>query len=530
MIFRDPGVLALDIGARRLRALHGEISEGILRVRDFAVEEQLVPGWEGATAQVEALVARKKLGSAAASLVLSGPGVVHRLLDFPAMPLAELDLVVSRDMAAAGTGEDAVFDWELVQEIEAGGIKQLRVLVAIAPKSQVDAVKTLVERCRLRVALVSTAPICLLRSLDFLEGGREGPQGLLYLDEERGHLLGIKNRVWSFYREFSGRDGGESGLLDEAVREVNRALLYHGRAYDEEEKLTFLLGGETAPEELANRVRKETGVEARLARPGPALDLAPLAEKARLFRDLFPSFLIALGLVAAAYAKSGINLAPKAARKKVRRAAIDFTPPRPVLVLVALSVLLGIHLFFDWTERSYRRLLQEREALYAQWLPAIRASEESRALRQVETLLRETLGSARPVEVRWVALFKLFSRLAPPDLTLRSMIFEREKDRWRITLRGEVLSLDAYAAQAAFNRFYQGLKRSPGLSDVDLLPLTVVRLKAEPEAPAEKAAARAGAGKAPEERAPQRESQIQSAGLTAQTKIEFELRAYVRAA
>jgi Tfp pilus assembly PilM family ATPase len=497
-----------------------------LRVSDFAMEELLVSNPEAIAQQLETLVQRKGLRSSSTALALSGPEVVHRLLDFPTMPLRELGPVVEREIRAVGGvgGKEVVFDWEVIEESDSGNLSQVRVLVAIAPKSQVDGTLQLLERCHLKPALLTTAPISLLRSLGFVEGEGVGLRVVLYIGDQQGYLLGVKDGRWSFYREFSSKpsDAKEAALVEEALREANRALLYHRQRHPEEGGITFLLGGGGGLDDLLVRLQREMGVEGKVVRAGQALDLAPLEQRANIFRDVFPSLMIPVGLVAA-FAQKGINLVPKTVRKPVaRRSAINLSSLyRPVLPAILLLLLLAVHLILAGTERYYQRLLKDRAALYDQWLPAIRAAEESRALHDNEKLLEQSLGSRRIGESSWIALFKALSQLVPPELVLQSMGFQRDKDEWLIVLKGQAVSMDSYAAQAAFNRFYQGLKGYPHLEKIELLPVDVSTL-AERE--------REGSAKTkPGATEPEKTVETRAEGVEAKkTRVQFEIHGHLK--
>ena len=524
MAFGASGVLAIEMGSNRLHLILGAVSGPRLTVHDFTTEELLISNPENVAQQLEALVQRKGLRSSSTALALSGPGVVHRLLDFPSMPLSELGIVVGREMrtVAGPGGKDVVFDWEVIEEIGSGGLKQIRVLVAMAPRSQVDEALRLLERCHLKPALLTTSPISLLRSLRFVQGEGMGLRAVLYMGGRQGYLLGVKDGVWSFQREFSSRpsEGGVDALRGEALREANRALLYYRQRHREVGEITFLLGGENKLEDLQTRLQREMGVQGEIVQPGPALDLTPLGERASIFRDIFPSFMIPLGLVAATAVQEGINLAPKAVRKPVaRRLNIDLSfLYRPALPVILLLLFLGVHLILVRTEHHYQKLLEERAALYVQWLPAIRAAEESRGLRDNERLLAQSLGSSRIGETSWVVLFKVLSRLVSPDLILQSMSLQRDKEEWLITLKGQVVSLDLYTAQATFNRFYQDLKRSPLLERIELLPLNVSTIMERAGGPAGEKTGPSAAGT---------DAQTKAEGeQIKKTKVQFEVRGY----
>jgi len=525
MAFGTAGVLGIEIGSGQLRVIHGAVSGNALRVYDFAADEILIPNPENVPQQLGSLAERKGLRSCPVALTLSGPGVVHRLLDFPSMPASELAVVVEREMRLVGGSgaEDVAFDWEVIEERDTGSLKEMRVLVAIAPKTEVDRAQGLLIQCRLKPALFTTPPVSLLHALRFVRGEGKGLQAILYVLGQQGYLLGVKDGVWSFYREFSSRaaEKGGDALFEEAAREANRALLYHRQRYRDGGEMGLLLSGEKALDELQARLQRETGIQGEVAQPGPGVDLSPLGERGKIFRDLFPSFLVPLGLVAAAYLPAGINLVPKAARKPVsRRPSIDWSFfQRPGLALVILVVLLGVHLILVFTERYYQRLLAERTTLYTQWAPAIQASEESRTLRDNERLLTQAIGPSRGGDTAWMVLFKALSRLAPSDLVLYSMSLQRDKEKstWLVTFKGQVVSADSYTAQTAFNRFYQGLKGSPYFERVELLPLDISTLTAKAEGQGARSP-----GASPTEAA----TQTQTAAVDIRkTKVQFEVRA-----
>lgn len=522
MAFGTPDVLGIELGSNHLHLLRGTVLGHRLRLIDFAAEGVPVSNGENAAQQLEALVVRKRLGSSLAALALSGPGVAHQLLDFPSMPFRELATVVGREIRATGwAGEkELACDWEVIDEVESGGPRQIRVLVARAPRSQVDETLRLLERCRLKPALLTTAPISLLRSLKFVQGEGKGLCAVLYTGGQHGYLLGVKDGAWSFYREFSSRSSEEEtdALVEEALREANRALLYYKRDHRKDGEIVFLLGGGNGLENLQARLRSELGFQGELIRPGQGLDLDSLKERANIFRDIFPSFMIPLGLVAAAALQPGINLAPKSVRKSIAgRPKSDFSfIYRPVLPLVILLLLLGVHLSLVRTERHFQGLVEDRAALYVQWLPSIRAAEESRALHDNEELLAKSLGSSHTGETSWVVLFKVLSRMTPPELILQSMILQRDKGEWLVTLKGQAVSLDSYAAQVAFNRFYQGLKSSLHLKEIELLSMDISTLTEKVEDPVRKNRGVPAAGVV---------AQTRAEGVRIEkTRVQFEVR------
>jgi Tfp pilus assembly PilM family ATPase len=516
------GILGVEIVSGQIHLIHAAVTGQKLVVFDFAREEVLIANPENAAQQLETLVARKKLGSLPAAFALSGPGVVHRLLDFPSMPSKELGVVITREVRAMSgvAGEDVVFDWEVVEEVESRGPKQVRVLVAMTAGTQVNETLQLLDRCGLRPALITTTPISLLRSLKFVQRGGKGQRVLFYIGSQLGYLLGVKDGAWNFYRDFSTRSSERSSetWLEGALREANRALLYYRQHYQEGEDIEFLVAGEKGLESLQAQLMAELGVQGTIVRPEPEVDLAPLGGRADLFREAFPSFVIPLGLVAAAAVQPGINLAPQPVRTSVawgNRFDLSFLY-RPALSVALLVVLLGVHFMVVRAENRYENLLKERRLLYNQWLPAIQAAEESRALHEKEELLAQAIGSARVDGRSWLSLFKMLSRVVPPELFLQTMSVQRGQDEWLITLKGEVVSPDSFVAQAALNRFYQGLKSSEQLERIEVLPLETSSGTKKVEGSMADKPASSGSGEAGQ--GPQEEVGVK------RTTVQFEVR------
>jgi Tfp pilus assembly PilM family ATPase len=520
MPFGSSGIIALDLTSKRLRLLHAVVSGASLSVYHFAAENLFAARPENVADQLGTLLRRAGIRSAAAAVALSGPEVVHRVLEFPSMPVKELGPVVAREMRLLGdSGEKEVaFDWEVIEESQGGSLDRLRIVVAVAPRSQTEATLETLRACRLKPALFTTIPLSLLRSLKFIGGEALGFQVVLYLGAEQGYLLGLRHGAWGFLREFSSRaeDMAGEGILEEATREASRAFVYFGQGQREEQKVVFLLGGDRRLDALKLRVQQELGAQAEVVRPGHSVDLTPLKERAGVFRDAFPSFLVTLGLVAAS-AHPGINLAPTAARRALR-----FRPQwdlaffqRPAWLVLAFLVVVGVQWLLNASVAKQSKLLEDRVVLYAEWMPVARLAEESRSLHENEKILAGVLGEVSVADASWVSRFKWLSHVVSPGLLLQSVSLKNDQGKWQARFQGEVVAVDLYSAQAAFNRFYRALKDSPRIEAIDLLPLRVSTV-AEP-GPVRVAATAAEGSDA-------RTGEAESQEIK-RTKVEFELRA-----
>src|SRR5688572_4901163 len=102
MVFASSGILGIEFTRRQFRLVRATLVGERLVIHDFAVEETFLSGPENTAQQLADLIKRKRAIAAPAAFSLAGPGVVHRLLDFPPMPLRELGVVVEREMRVVG--------------------------------------------------------------------------------------------------------------------------------------------------------------------------------------------------------------------------------------------------------------------------------------------------------------------------------------------------------------------------------------------------------------------------------------------
>jgi hypothetical protein len=179
--------------------------------------------------------------------------------------------------------------------------------------------------------------------------------------------------------------------------------------------------------------------------------------------------------------------------------------------------MVGVQWLLHSSQAKYRKLFEDRVALYAQWMPVAQWAQESRGLYENEKLLAGVLGESRAADASWVTLFKWLSRLVPPGLVLQSVSLKTDQGKWQAQLHGEVIAPDLYSAQAAFNRFYRALKDSPRVEKLDVLPLRVATVTELAPLAVDVARTRADGGEAQKGEAARREIK--------KTKIEFELRA-----
>jgi len=81
----------------------------------------------------------------------------------------------------------------------------------------------------------------------------------------------------------------------------------------------------------------------------------------------------------------------------------------------------------------------------------------------------------------WSGVLREISVHAAADLLLHTMKLETNAGGYRLVLGGQVIARSPSDAHVAFNRFYEGLQRSPFLATVALVqPLQVSRLMPQP--------------------------------------------------
>jgi hypothetical protein len=197
------------------------------------------------------------------------------------------------------------------------------------------------------------------------------------------------------------------------------------------------------------------------------------------WRDAVPSLAISLGL-ATRRPEVGISLLPREVEER-KWARVS----RVVLgSIVAASVTVGVLTLvsLEKVERNLQSALQSHLntlSTVEQQIIDVEEVEQERESHRARVGLLERGVWGGPV---WIGILREISLHAHPDLLLNSMKMEEGVNGNRMVLKGDVTSRTPYETHVAFNRFYEGLQRSPFLATVTLLqPLKVSQLSPEQE-------------------------------------------------
>ncbi|MFQ5881982.1 MAG: hypothetical protein ACE5I9_05860 [Candidatus Methylomirabilales bacterium] len=414
-----------------------------------------------------------------AYVALSVP-VEHRHLSLPPLSRRELRRVVEREVRREATIPPAerILDFAVVGEtIERGDVRKKEVLLAVASEREIERYVGMLEEVGLTPWLVTSLPLALMAAVELQDRG-EGPVVVAHLQGTFLEIIVAEGGILQLNREITlpalpGGEGVES--WEGVVTEINRSLLYlhyFRQRFERREAQRILLTGNSADLiGLQEALAREPTLRAEVFDPKGRVELLAPPGEGPAWRAALPSLAAPLGL-ASRRPEVQLNLIPRRVEERkwgaVRRVAFG--------AVTAGTVILGSLSLFALT-RGEQFLRQALEAQLKTWstleqqLREVEEVERQRALHQARFNLLEGASFNGPM---WTGVLRGISLQAPPELLLHTLTLEVDGGGYRIVLRGQVISRSAYQAQVAFNRFYEGLQRSPFLATVTLLqPLKV---------------------------------------------------------
>jgi Tfp pilus assembly PilM family ATPase len=441
--------------------------------------------------------ALKESGFTARRAYLAPPVTVeHRHVSFPSVPRRELRRLVEREARRDSTipREEQTFDFAVVGEtIERSGARKKEIILAIAPEPEVERYVRIIEEAGLIPWRVTSRPLALMAAIALQEGGG-GPVVVAYLQGAYLQVMVAEEGVLHFSREITlaadvAAEGAESW---EAVStEIHRSLLYFFEQSPRWRVGRILLtgGGAENLRGLQEALSKDGRMRVEIFDPKDRVELRATTEAGARWRAVLPSFAVPLGL-ASGQPEAGINLLPRQVEERkweaIRRATIGAIGTAAVLIGAVT-----LYSFFG-EELSLRRALEAQVAKWRTLEQQLRDLEQAERERQMHRARLGLLEGRLMGEPLWSGVLREVSVHAASDLLLHSMKLETNAGGYRLVLSGQVVSRSPVDAHVAFNRFYEGLQRSPFLATVTLVqPLQVSRLTPQP-APAPAPAAEEG--------------------------------------
>ncbi|MBI2998925.1 MAG: hypothetical protein HYY46_10840 [Deltaproteobacteria bacterium] len=458
-------VVGIEVGSSELRLIEADMDSLPLTLRRIVRVETLSPDPENIARQIRGLLQQNEIKSDFGALSLSGPEVIHRVLEIPLMPRSEMRAVVEREVlreSRQASGPMA-HGWYPIGEVEEAGVKKVRVLVVIAPKSLVEGAEELLRLCGFKRWLITSTPLALLQSIRAFYFGAGGVVGLMHIGESMGYLLFARHGSWGFCQEFPLHP---PPLLDQLTLELKRGQHFYRQKFPAGRIEGIIISGKRS-ERLKPAIEGQLDLELEVFDPARNLDLSQLRN---VEKEDFSSFASLLGLVSESPRRAEINLATPA--------------PSPWLdsrvqgaVAAGLSIAVAGLLLFQsiavskevGTLRS--RLNQKRQELGA-LQTALKQAEEQKALAALAQELARFRGQQGDAS-SLLPVFQYLSMIVPDEMVFTSLTFIPAGDRWEIRIKGQVIAAEFYRAQTVFNQFYLNLVSSLLLESVELPPFSV---------------------------------------------------------
>ncbi|MGR3177317.1 MAG: type IV pilus biogenesis protein PilM [Candidatus Anammoxibacter sp.] len=474
----DNTAIGIEVTSSQIKLVEADVSVQPIKILNFVSIDILSPYPDNIAQQIKAIVESKEFTTKSANIATAYPSIIHQLIYLPPMPKDEMSTIVEREVKGMTHSEEELrFDWQMTGEVKEKGGKKKEILLVAAPSEAIDEKATLIEGTGLSCKAITTVPLALLNSLQFIQDGDKGAIAFLFLGVDRGYLLFARGGKWFFSREFAHEDEGYK--IETVLTEVNRSRRYFKQHYRNEDIDRIIISGDTKEdlEPFEKGLDENLGMKAERFVPTRGLDLAAIEGKVKEWYALLPGFPIVLGLLKE---NPHHNLPNLATRQIKEKASVH----RKRLVAVALPAILLFVFIVSYGKlylniRSHKAGLKQSEIILKRFQPTrvnIENVTERKYLYDKFITFQEHLDK---IKVPWADMFLRLSQIVPDEMVLNSFQAERIKGGWQSKISGTIMAPYSYALQKSFNLFYSGFKTYPLFSQIELAPLNIGRTMKE---------------------------------------------------
>ena len=517
--FRSNTAIGIEITSSQIRLVEADISSWPVRVLNFVPLGLFSPHEDNIVQQIKGGWERGRFKGKRANIVLSHPAIIHRLISLPPIPEEEIGVIVEREVKGENPPiENPVFDWQVIGEVEENGVRKKEVLFVVAPLAEVNQKISLVENAGLRCGIFTTIPLTLLSSLKFIKDGEKGVVAFLYLGTERGYLLFAREGKWCFSREFPGDKEGFGG--ERVLSEIKRSLHYFKQQFRNEDLDRIIIGKEEEEDwqVVRGKLEDSLGVRVEVFDPTYGLDLTLIKGRVKEWEKVLPRLAIILGLVRQYPEDTVINLIPSGVKRKGKE-----LKRRALAGSLAAIILLGFLAGYGGLSQSLKsqtEILQQRKAVLREFQPFLEKGAGWEEKRRLYDRSLSFLNDKKSFP--WWEMFQYFSIIVPDGMVFHSLEARRIEGGWGVNIKGETMAFDSFAVQGIFNQFYSRFKSNPIFSHIELMPMSITRLKEEAVSAGKEEAA--GAGKQEAAGA----GMGSSSGKKEKSKADFEIKYQLR--
>jgi len=393
---------------------------------------------------------------------------IHRTLLLPPMSATERSLFLERELAREGGGAKAIGS-QVLRQVEDGTRKE-EVLTVAASREGLDRILAPFLAARLAPRLVATAPVALVRAALALSPiPADQPTIIAHWGLSGLTVAVVADGVLKLARQIPRLAVSGLDPLEWVATEIQRSVQHYAQVSRGRRVEQLLVGnadGALEPVFSDSRV-----LEARLGLTVLSLNQA--------LRPLLPD-----GVEEEAELPAGAFLLPFGAALLDPQEAPNLLPREMVIgqrsrqvtrAALAAAALLAFTLGGSFWAASreaaaVRRTLEQQRAAQGSLHAKLGEAERVRAERErvrhwIQMLSEDPLGGPPMADV-----LKEVSRLVPDQLRLERLVISKGEGGYTLKLVGSVKQADLAEAQAAFNRFYFGLRDSPLFYEVTFLP------------------------------------------------------------
>ncbi len=240
---RRKRMVGLSIGPRVMAVAQNHINAsgaivtdrlGVSDVPAGAIDNYEITDIDAVSQAVRDLLITSNIGSEEVTLVITGDSIITGIMTLPSMLEDEMMEVLRGEVEnyAVLGGDEAVLDFQIVDQNTVGTAQQVEVLVVAAPNELINSYKAVMEAADLKLLALEIIPVAILRILTSGQPGNQinGPAMLVNIEDSGGTIVVIRDEVIRFIHSIEVRAGelsGDGSALERLADELKSSLDYY---------------------------------------------------------------------------------------------------------------------------------------------------------------------------------------------------------------------------------------------------------------------------------------------------------------
>lgn len=459
-------LIGLEVTSKKIKLVELVTLTTGIEVTNFALLDHPAGGLKDAGPRLQSILKEKNFLGKKVNALLPYPSMDYLQVALPPMSKADLKLAALREARRdlKLPEKELVYAYEPVGESEEKGIPKKEILVARANAKDIQEYLQLLKEANLRLNSLSVLPAVLLNLFRMRGGLKEETLAGVFVGEEKGTVVILHQGSLRFPRDFPLRLTGEGGALKERLSaELKRSLLYlRQRARGLEPQKIILLGDIDKPQEITEALTQEVGIKTEIYLPS-GLDLSPLGDRMKEFRDSLPKFTLALGLAWNGPERSELNLLTREVRrlKKVHLAKLTV-----IGIAAFFTIFLAVRSVLLWADgRPHWQNLKKTQQELAILRPRVEEISKVLEERNKQKLRLASLRKMKRPETSWEEVLRTLSLIVPQEMHLELLELKETPADWTMRLKGKVLGTDVSLIHNRFKEFFSLFLSSPALTE-----------------------------------------------------------------